>query len=281
MLLRRTGCGILALGLTLGILVVTGSGEEGKKIYILTDLEGASGVYKFAQTREPGPLNDQAKEYLMGDIAAVVRGLRDGGATEIIVLDGHGSQAFVPHLMEPGAKYITGLPRPSVMPLLDESFAGMVQLGAHAMMGTPDGVLCHTQSSRNENRYWYNGVESDEIAQVALYAGAFGVPTIMVTGDEAACREARQFFGPEVVTVAVKVGLARESAVLFPFEETRKALYEGAKEAMTRIGRCKPYVIDTPIKAKKQWLTFETPDGPGKLQTKEGVIEDVRKLFQF
>ncbi|HPZ83641.1 MAG TPA: M55 family metallopeptidase, partial [Thermogutta sp.] len=233
------------------------------------------------QTRESGPLNDQAKEYLMGDIAAVVRGLCEGGATEIIVLDGHGSQAFVPHLMVPGAKYITGIPRPSVMPYLDESFAGIVQLGAHAMMGTQDGVLCHTQSSRNENRYWYNGVESGEIAQVALYAGAFGVPTIMVTGDEAACREARQFLGPEVVTVVVKVGLARESAMLFPFEETRQALYEGAKRAMAQIGKCKPYVIDMPIKAKKQWLVFETPDGPGKLQTKEGVIEDVRDIFRF
>ncbi|HOA52840.1 MAG TPA: M55 family metallopeptidase, partial [Thermogutta sp.] len=172
--------GLVTLVVAFGGLSVAGSAEEGKKIYILTDLEGASGVYKFAQTRESGPLNDQAKEYLMGDIAAVVRGLREGGATEIIVLDGHGSQAFVPHLMVPGAKYITGIPRPSVMPYLDESFAGIVQLGAHAMMGTQDGVLCHTQSSRNENRYWYNGVESGEIAQVALYAGAFGVPTIMV-----------------------------------------------------------------------------------------------------
>lgn len=281
MLLRGAAC----LGLKVILIGVffnpAAYAQESKKIYILTDLEGASGVYKFAQTREAGPLNDQAKEYLMGDIAAVVRGLREAGASEIIVLDGHGTQAFVPHLMEPGAKYITGIPRPSVMPYLDETFAGVVQLGAHAMMGTPDGVLCHTQSSRSENRYWYNGVESGEIAQVALYAGAFGVPTIMVTGDEAACREAREFLGPEVVTVAVKVGLARESAMLFPFAETRQALYEGAKEAMAKIGKCKPYRIEMPIKAKKQWLIFESPDAPGKLQTKEGTIEDLRQLFQF
>lgn len=265
-----------------GALAASGLAEnQGKKIYIVTDLEGASGVYKFAQTREPGPLYEQAKEYLMGDIAAVVRGLRDAGATEIIVLDGHGTQAFVPHLMVPGAKYITGIPRPSVMPELDESFAGLVQLGAHAMMGTPDGVLCHTQSSRSENRYWYNGVESGELAQCALYAGAFGVPTIMVTGDEATCREARQFFGSDVVTVAVKKGLARESALLYPFEETRQALYEGAKRAMEAIPKCKPYRIEMPIKAKKEWLVFEAPDKPGRLTTKEGIIEDVKKLFEF
>jgi len=266
---------------TVSLLGLVAGNAFGQKIYIVTDLEGASGVYQFEQTRETGPLNDLAKEYLMGDIAAVVRGLRDGGAQEIIVLDGHGSRAFVPHLMIPGAKYVTGKRWPEVMPGLDESFAGVVQLGAHAMNGTPDGVLCHTQSSRSENRYWYNGVESGELAQVAIYAGAFGVPTIMVTGDEAACREARQFLGPEVVTVAVKRGLAREAAELYPFEETRQALYEGAKRAMTVIPHCKPYRIQVPIQAKKEWLVFEKPDGPGKLMVKEGIIEEPRRIFEF
>lgn len=251
-----------------------------KKIYIVTDLEGATGVYLFAQTREPGPLNDKAKEFLMGDIAAVVRGLRDGGADEVWVWDGHGSGGFVPELMVPGAVYVVGKGRP-ILYGLDESFAGLVQLGAHAMNGTPDGVLAHTQSSRSENRYWYNGVESGELAQVAAYAGAFGVPTIMVTGDEAACREARQFFGEAVVTVAVKKGLGREAAVLYPFEEARQALYEGAKRAMEVIPFCRPYKLATPIQARKEWLVFDGPDGKPRLMVKEGVIDDVRKIFEF
>ena len=252
------------------------------RIYIVTDLEGASGVYKFAQTREPGnPLGEKAKEYLMGDIAAVVRGLRDVGATDIVVLDGHGSQAFVPHLMEPGAKYITGLPRPGPLTGLDGSFAGLIQLGAHAMMGTPDGVLCHTQSSRSENRYWYNGVESGELAQCAAIAGHYGIPTVMVTGDEATCREARKFFGSDCVTVAVKRGLAREAAELYPFDETRRALYEGARRAVAAIRLCQPYKLTLPIQAKKEHLVFDSPPAPGRLISKEGVIEDVLKLLKF
>ena len=189
-----------------------------KKIYVVTDLEGISGVYKFTQTRETDtPLALQAREYFMGDLAAVVRGLRDGGATEILVLDGHGNQAVIPHLMEPGAKYLTGLPRPPGLHGLDETYAGLVFVGYHAMMGTPDGVLHHTQSSKSENRYWYNGVESGELAQCAAIAAHFGVPPILVTGDEAVCREAKQFFGDACVTVAVKQGVARESAILYPF----------------------------------------------------------------
>ncbi len=253
------------------------------RIYIVTDLEGASGVFQFAQTREPGnPLGEKAKEYLMGDIAAVVRGLRAANVTDIVVLDGHGSGAFIPHLMEPGAKYITGRPRPGqFLQGLDDSFAGLIQLGAHAMMGTPDGVLCHTQSSRTENRYWYNGVESGELAQCAAQAGHWGVPTIMVTGDEAACREANKFFGTNCVAVAVKRGLAREAAVLYPFEETRQALFEGARRAVAAIPRCKPYKLSLPIQVRKEFLVFDNSLAPGRLVSKEGTIEDVLKLLSF
>jgi D-amino peptidase len=277
--------GVFSVFLAVGLLVLacfSPSPAAGPlRIYIVTDLEGASGVYQFAQSREPGPLNDKAKEYLMGDIAAVVRGLRAGGATDIVVLDGHGSGAFVPHLMEPGAKYITGKPRPGPLTCLDGSFGGMVQLAAHAMMGTSDGVLCHTQSSRTEHRYWYNGVESGELAQCAAIAGGYGVPTIMVTGDEAACREATKFFGPACVTVAVKRGISREAAELYPFDEARQALYEGAKRAVAAVGRCQPYKLSLPIQAKKEYLVFDEPAKQGRKVTREGTVEDVLKLMSF
>ena len=252
-----------------------------KKIYVVTDLEGISGVYKFTQTRETEtPLARQAREYFMGDLAAVVHGLRDGGATEIIVLDGHGNQALIPDLMAPGAKYITGLPRPEVFPDLDGTSAGMVFLGFHAMMGTSNGVLHHTQSSKTENRYWYNGVESGEIAQCAAVAGHFGVPVILVTGDEATCREAEKFLGKACVTVAVKKGLARESAMLYPFAETRQNLQAGAKRAMSAISKCKPYRLDLPIKANKEYLVIEGSAEPKRV-TKEGTIPDALHLLGF
>lgn len=251
------------------------------KIYVVTDLEGVSGVYKFAQTREKDtPLNIQACEFFMQDLAAVVRGLRDGGATEILVNDGHGSQAVLPHLMAPGAKYLTGLPRPGgVMWGLDASFAGLVQFGAHAMMGTPDGILHHTQSSKSENRYWYNGVESGELAQCAIFAGHFGVPTILVTGDVAACREATKFFGPDCVTVAVKQGISREAAVLYPFEEARRTLYEGARRAMAAIPKCKPYKVGLPIQARMQYLDLRSGMAQPPLITREWTIPDALHLY--
>jgi D-amino peptidase len=274
--------GYLAGWLLMLAFLVPALAAKPLRIYIVTDLEGASGVYKFDQTREPGhPLGEKAKEYLMGDIAAVVRGLRAAGVTDIVILDGHGSQAFVPHLMEPGAKYITGKPRPGPLTGLDDSFDGLIQLGAHAMMGTPDGVLCHTQSSRSENRYWYNGVESGELAQCAAIAGHYDIPTIMVTGDVATCREAEKFFGSDCVTVAVKKGLSREAAELYPFDETRRALYEGAKRAVAAIPKCKPYKLNLPIQVKKEYLIFDDTSKPGRRVSKEGTVEDVLKLLNF
>lgn len=254
------------------------------KIYVNTDLEGISGVFKFDQTNfKDTPLNLKACEYFMGDVAAVVRGLRDGGATEVIVLDGHGYQAVLPHLMEPGAKYITGLPRPGIGGLtdLDSTYCGMVMLGFHAMMGTKDGVLNHTQDPEGENRYWYNNVESGELAQSALIAGHYGVPAIMVTGDEATCREAKKFFGVNIVTVAVKRGISRQSAELFPFEETQRALYEGAKRAVSARKLCQPYVVKTPIRVKEEWLNRDSALPKPTVVKREGIAKDALQLFSW
>jgi D-amino peptidase len=262
-------------------LICTNTLPAQVKIYIETDLEGISGVYKWAQINvKDDPLNREACEYFMGDLAAVVRGLRDGGATEILILDGHGYQSLIPHLMEPGAKYITGKPRPGHhLYGIDKSYSGIVIFGTHAMMGTPDGVLNHTQDPDSESRYWYNGIESGEMVQTSIIAGHFGVPPIMVTGDEATCREARKFFGESCVTVPVKKGISREAAVLYPFEETRKALYEGAKRAVSAIPKCKPYILDFPIKAKMEYLKLDSGMTKPKSVTREWTVPDALHLF--
>jgi D-amino peptidase len=272
---------VMLIVITLGMLIDQSAAQKKqKKIYVNTDLEGISGVFKFAQTREKDtPLNIQACEYFMGDLAAVIHGLRDGGATEIVVLDGHGSQAVIPHLMDPGATYITGTPRQVPLTDLDSTYAGMLMIGFHAMNGTPDGVLHHTQSSKIEAKYWYNGVEWGEMAQNASIAGYYDVPAIMVSGDEATCREARKFFGDKIVTVATKKGIARESAQLYPFSQTRKALYEGAKRAMSASPYCKPYKPQYPLNAKKQWLQGDS--GNQKTVTKEGIVNDGLHILDF
>ncbi len=256
--------------------------EGNWKIYVATDLEGASGVFRFAQTRDiTSPLYVQAMEYLMGDIAALVRGLREAGASRVVVADGHGrGDNFIPHLMEPGATYITGGPRKPGEGL-DRSFDGIVLLGYHAMKGTADGVLNHTQSSMVEMRYWYNDRESGEIAATSLIAGGLGVPVIMVTGDVATCREAREFLGRNVVTVATKRGIGREAAELYPFQETRKAIFEGAEKAIEAIGRCRPYKLPAPIRCKREWIERTERPSETRIAVREASVRDIKKILDF
>ena len=71
-----------------------------------------------------------------------------------------------------------------------------------------------------------------------------------MTGCEAACREAREFFGSEVVGVAVKKGFNPERAILLPPRQTGEMIKRGAVEAIGRIGRIKPYKIDLPVKVR-------------------------------
>ena len=60
------------------------------KIYILTDLEGVSGVVSFdEQTSPQGRYYEQAKRLLTGEVNAACEGAFQGGADEVVVLDGH------------------------------------------------------------------------------------------------------------------------------------------------------------------------------------------------
>lgn len=232
------------------------------KIYISTDLEGISGVCVFEQTRDrTSPHYEHARHLLMADISAAVQGCLDGGAKEIVVSDGHGGGFnFVPDEMHPGALYFTGVDRPGTACAFDDSFDGAILLGYHAMNGTATGVLHHTQSSKAECKYWYNGRESGEIAQSAIVFGHFGVPVVMVTGDDATCAEARDFLGKEVVTVSVKRGYSRQCAVLVPPQRAHKMIRAGAKKAMRHVKKCKPYKIDFPAEGRLQLGTKELAD---------------------
>lgn len=260
-------------------------------IYISTDLEGISGVTMWDQTRDrTHPLYWEARHLLTADINACVEGCLEGGAGEIVVNDGHGG-AFnvVPEELHPGASYVTGPGRPHAGCGMDDSFHGLILLGYHAMNGTEDGVLHHTQSSLGENKYWYNGMECGEIAQTALIAGAFGIPPIMCTGDLRACEEARRFLGEQIITVVVKEGYSRTSCKMLAPKKARELIREGARQAMGIIDRCKPYSIGVPFTARMRLKDKEAIDRvmeSGRSQrvddfTVERVVEDPLDIYRF
>lgn len=215
------------------------------RIYIHTDMEGVSGVDTIEMIQRDNPRLREANEALMADVNAAIAGAFDGGATHVTVLDSHGGGGnFIFDLLDPRAENDLKANR-KWWGKLDGSYDGTLFIGAHAMAGTQNGFLDHTQSSMKWYNYKMNGRRMGELAQWAMVAGHFGVPMLMVSGDEAACVEARQFFEP-VETAIVKRGVGRNRAELVAVKEARARIREAARRAMALAGQAKPFCPTMP-----------------------------------
>jgi D-amino peptidase len=176
------------------------------KVYIMTDLEGVAGVLNFQEWTGPGkPYYPVARELLTLEVNAAVDGFFEGGATEILVVDGHGPGAIDVKLLDPRADLLRGW-GPGPWPLcLDQSFDALAFVGQHAKAATPYAHLCHTQSLGYLD-LTINGISIGEFGQLAMCASELGVRTIFGSGDLAFTKEALALvFGIE--TVAVKRGM--------------------------------------------------------------------------
>ncbi len=216
----------------------------------MTDLEGVAGVVQWENRKDESAPNllmrRQKSRLLTGEVNAAVEGAFAAGATEVVVDDSHGGAYTIDfeHL-DDRARIVHGRERPRIMAAMDESFDGMIFVGAHAMAGTKGGVLYHTMSwTVREIR-----INSRPIGEIGIFmfvAGAFGVPTLMVTGDRAACREAEAHV-PGITTVAVKEGYSRYSALCHTPATAREMVRKGTQEAIARRAKVRPFVLQPPF----------------------------------
>lgn len=234
------------------------------KVLMMTDIEGCAGVVSFEMDSYPtGKYYEAAKKLLTAEVNAAVHGLVEAGVEEVLVLDMHGPGGIAFEDLKAPAKVMHGRPlgpravRDEVMKEYDTA----VIVGQHAMAGTSDGDLAHTQSSKAIDGIRLNGKNIGEIAQFALDVGAMGIPVILLTGDEAACREAEEFI-PGITTVAVKRGIGRNSAISLSAEESRRRIRAGAKAAVLKHRRkpVKPLVWKGPFVLEKRFFHTDVAD---------------------
>ncbi len=148
---------------------------------------------------------DLAREFLTLELNAAIDGMFEGGATEILAVDGHGPGAINVKLLDPRVEVLRGWSDP-VWPLcLDSSYDFVAWIGQHAKAGTPYGHLCHTQSLSCLDLS-VNGVSIGEFGQLAMCASELGVRSIFVSGDAAMAAEA-QALVPGIETATVKWGV--------------------------------------------------------------------------
>lgn len=233
------------------------------KVYILTDMEGISGISRQEMVRpdEGGDQYQYGRRCLTEDINAAVAGAFDGGATEVVVNDGHGGgRHLILEDADPRARYERPVSGVDMCPSFDGSFGAMFLVGMHAMAGTLDGFLDHTQSSTSWYNYYLNGEKHGEIGQCVAWAGHYGVPVVLVTGDEAACDEAKRLYNTPV-TVAVKTGRGRQAATCIHPKKAREMIRDGAREAMAKIGSTQAWVLEKPITVRLELYRSDMADG--------------------
>ena len=250
------------------------------KIYLLCDMEGTSGIWRREQVDGSSPMYQQGRELLMADVNAAIEGAYEGGATELVVCDTHGGGPnFLIDKMDPRPWYETPN-ESSPLPSIDESFAGLILMCHHAMAGTQDAFLDHTQSSMHWFDYRINGESYGEIGQETAYAGHFGVPLVMVTGDEAACAETQRQF-PGAVTVAVKRAQGRSRACCMHPEKAHELIRSGAAEAVAKAKTLKPFRPTLPITLELTLYRTDMADSAAARPGNERVgARTVRRVIQ-
>jgi len=189
-------------------------------------------------------LHDFARHRLMADTNAAVEGVLEAGADEIYVVDGHGGgNSFIKEMLHPAACQLEG---DAWEDLIRDGCDAYLEVGCHPMPGTLNGFLDHVQNSRRWYEYRVNGIAGGETLQGALFAGAFGVPFVAVTGDAAVCMEAKELLG-DIPTAAVKEGIGRNKARCVPAEEAENRIRTAAKEGVLRRREIKPFRMPFPL----------------------------------
>jgi D-amino peptidase len=262
---------ILAMGLMVfGASAVPGSAQTAKpqKVYMVTDMEGVDGIFSRELQCDPwkSPRWEESRKLLTGEVNAAVKGLFEGGATDVVVLDGHDDSSTLSVLdIDPRARLLEGDPMPPTLDL-DASYSALIFIGQHAMAGAEKGVLTHTESSEGIQNIWVNNRPTGEIGLVAMLAGYFDVPTIMLSGDTAACQELHSLV-PEAECAEVKSAVSREAALMLSHPAACALITEKARRAMERLPQIKPYKLAGPVEVKIEF----TPRGTRLHQPREGV----------
>jgi D-amino peptidase len=217
------------------------------KIYIMTDMEGVSGVLNFADWCFPGSrYYETGRELLTKEVNAAIEGFFAGGATEVSVADGHGAGGINFPMLDPRAEYIRGFSQGWPL-MLDKSYDAVAWIGQHAKAGAEFAHLAHTQGPIYIDLQ-VNGVSIGEFGQFAMCASELGVRSIFFSGDRAGCLEAGALV-PGIETAETKRGLMPGSgdectmeqyelrnrgAIHIHPEKVRRTIREGAQKAIER-----------------------------------------------
>jgi D-amino peptidase len=221
---------------------------QGLKVYISADMEGVAGVVTQEQLGPKGFEYSQFRQFMTAEVNAAIEAAREVGATEIVVSDSHGTGLnLLMDALPQDIQLVRSWPRPlGMMEGIDDSFGAAIFIGYHAGVDNKDGIVAHTISSSKLSSVKINGIEMSEGGLNALIAGHFGVPVVMISGDDAAVREVSDMVGP-IEGAVVKWHYSHSSGRTLMPEAARALIKEKALAGLRRRQELKPFHIEGPL----------------------------------
>ncbi|MHB1005033.1 MAG: M55 family metallopeptidase [Chloroflexota bacterium] len=221
------------------------------KVYIAVDIDGVSGVVALKEAEVAGRDYERCRHWMALDANAAVEGAFAGGATEVVVHDMHAWVASIPwDEIHPRAQLIKGGQEGArhFMQGLDGSFDALFLVGMHVRSGGGIGVLSHTLLG--DDLITDVRVNEDYIGEGGLsaaFAGQFGVPLALTTGDDLTMDELRHW-QPELEGAVVKYAIDRFTARCLPQQEALTIIRDAAERAVRRVPLLKPFSYAPPVK---------------------------------
>jgi D-amino peptidase len=236
---------LLPLAATISVAQET---RDSLKIYISADMEGVAGAVTGDQLSPGGFEYESFRGFMTAEVNAAIDAARAAGATEILVSDSHGNgQNLLIDEMPNDVMIVRSWPRDlSMMEGIDDTFDGVIFIGYHASTSNSRGVRAHTMSSANVTELRLNGKTMSEGSMNAAIAGHFGVPVIMISGDDVAVAETQVIVG-DMEGAVVKWAKGFHSAQTMTPEAAREVIRTRAASAVSRVDEFEPYVLETPI----------------------------------
>lgn len=224
------------------------SAQAPLKVFISSDMEGVAGAVTGDQLGPGGFEYARFREFMTAEVLAAIDGAQAAGATEILVADAHGNgQNLLIEQLPDDVMVVRSWPRPLMMMQgIDSTFDAAILLGHHSSTTNPEGVRAHTMSSANLAAVRLNGIEMPEAGINAAIAGHFGVPVVMISGDDAAVEEAQRIIG-DIEGAVVKWAISFHSAKTLTPQAARALIRERTRTAVARRNDIAPYTLEGPI----------------------------------
>lgn len=236
------------------------------RVYITADLEGINGVVLNDHVDPDRKDYTLAREWMLKEVNAAIRGAVEAGAREVVVNDSHNVMTnLILDKLHPAASLLSGSNKPfSMVEGLDETFGAIFFIGYHAKVGTHKAVQDHTYSYSLIHDVRINDISVGEFGLNAGMAGHFGVPIALITGDKAVVQEAKALVS-DIESVIVKEATSRYAAMCYPFEQTLDEIYRMARRAVELAANKKVFKFPSPLTLKVVFQKTEFADKAQRL----------------